>query len=47
MTELQYGLTKTSIIKLARRAGVKSLSEDCYDTIRNFIKLKLQKWNTI
>ena len=26
-------ITKPSIVRLARRAGVKSLSEDCYDEI--------------
>ena len=34
-------LSKSSITKLARRAGVKSLSEDCYNTIRNLIGIKL------
>ena len=34
-------LSKTSITKLARRAGVKSLTEDSYDTIRNLCSLKL------
>ena len=27
-------ITKPSITRLARRAGVKSLSEDCYNNIR-------------
>jgi histone H3/H4 len=43
MEELQLGLTKPAIIKLARRAGVKSVSEDCYDTIRNLIGMKLNE----
>ena len=34
-------LTKPSINRLAKRAGVKSVSEDCYDTIRNLIGMEL------
>ena len=34
-------ITKPSINRLARRAGVKSLSNDCYDTIRNLIGMEL------
>ncbi len=34
-------ITKPSLTRLARRAGVKSLSDDCFDTIRNLIGLKL------
>jgi histone H3/H4 len=34
-------ITKPSINRLAKRAGVKSLSEDCYDTIRNLIGMEL------
>jgi histone H3/H4 len=30
-------ITKPSITRLARRAGVKSLSDDCYNTIRGII----------
>lgn len=30
-------ITKPSITRLARRAGVKSLSEDCYNNIRNIV----------
>ena len=30
-------ITKPSITRLARRAGVKSLSEDCYSNIHNII----------
>jgi histone H3/H4 len=37
-------LSKPSINRLAKRAGVKSLSEDCYDTIRNLMGMEL---NTI
>ena len=35
------GITKPSLTKLARRGGVKSLSDDCFDTIRNLIGIKL------
>lgn len=35
--------TKPSILKLARKAGIKTLSEDCYNTIRNLIGLKIDK----
>jgi histone H3/H4 len=34
-------ITKPSINRLARRSGVKSLSDDCYDTIRNLIGMEL------
>ena len=37
-------ITKPSINRLARRAGVKSVSDDCHDTIRNLIGMEL---NTI
>jgi histone H3/H4 len=43
MEELQLGLSKSAITKLARRAGVKSVSEDCYDTVRNLIGMKLNE----
>jgi len=35
--------TKSAITRLARRAGVKSLSEDCYPIIRNLIRSKLEE----
>jgi histone H3/H4 len=35
--------TKPSITRLARRAGVKTMSDDCYSTISNLIALKLDK----
>jgi histone H3/H4 len=35
-------LSKSSIIKLARRAGVKSLSEESYNTIKSLIGIKLK-----
>jgi len=34
-------LSKPSINRLAKRAGVKSLSEDCYETIRNLMGMEL------
>jgi histone H3/H4 len=34
-------ITKPSINRIARRAGVKSLSDDCYDTVRNLIGMEL------
>jgi len=37
-------ISKPSINRIARRAGVKSVSEDCFDTIRNLIGMEL---NTI
>lgn len=33
--------TKPSIMKLSRRAGVKSISDECYDTIRKIVDHKL------
>jgi len=34
-------LTKPAITRLGRRAGIKSLSDDCFETIRNLIGIKL------
>lgn len=34
-------ITKPSINRIARRAGVKSLSDECYDTIRNLMGMEL------
>lgn len=34
-------ITKPSITRLARQAGVKSLSDECYNNIRNLITLYL------
>ena len=34
-------ITKPSITRLARRAGVKSISDDCFDVVRDVIKEKL------
>jgi histone H3/H4 len=36
-------ITKPSIARLARRAGVKSLSEDCYEEVNDFIDNFLYK----
>lgn len=35
------GFTKPALTRLARRAGVKSMSEDCVETLRNVMYLKL------
>ena len=34
--------TNPSIKRLARKAGIKTLSDDCYDEIRNIINIKLK-----
>ena len=34
-------ITKPSITRLARRAGVKSLSDDCHNNIRNIVGTNL------
>ena len=34
-------ISKSSINRLARRAGVKSISDDCYDTVRNLMGMEL------
>jgi histone H3/H4 len=34
-------ITKPSITRLARRAGVKSVSDDCFNTIRQLIYIRL------
>jgi len=34
-------ITKPSITRLARRAGVKSLSDDCYNNIRDIVNKQL------
>lgn len=36
-------ITKPSITRLARRAGVKSVSDDCFFTIRNLIFNRLNE----
>ena len=37
------GITKPAITRIARRAGVKSMSDSCVDTIRNLIGIKLHE----
>lgn len=37
------GLSKPCITRLSRRAGIKTLSDDCNDTIRNLIGIKLNE----
>lgn len=37
------GFTKPAITRLARRAGVKSMSDDCVVPIRNLIGMELDK----
>lgn len=36
-------LTRPSITRLARRAGIKSVSDDCFDLIRAFITIHLNQ----
>lgn len=36
-------LTKPSLIRLARCAGVKSLSENCYDVLRKLVDDKMEE----
>lgn len=36
-------ISKPSITRLARQAGIKSLSEDCFETVRNLIDDKLNE----
>jgi histone H3/H4 len=35
--------TKPSIVRVARKAGIKNLSDDCYDTIRDMVSIKLKE----
>jgi len=35
--------TKPSIVRVARKAGIKNLSDDCYDTIRDMVSMKLKE----
>tara|TARA_B100001540_G_scaffold312789_1_gene334511 strand:+ start:771 stop:1025 length:255 start_codon:yes stop_codon:yes gene_type:complete len=37
------GFTKPAITRLARRAGVKSMSDDCTDVIRSLIAMRLDE----
>lgn len=34
--------TKPSILRLARRAGIKNLSDECYDPIRSLIGMEVE-----
>ena len=36
-------ITKPSITRLARKAGIKSLSDDSYNSIRNLVKSQLSE----
>lgn len=36
-------ITKPSITRLARQAGVKSVSDDCFNTVRNLIYNRLDE----
>jgi len=36
-------ITRPSITRLARRAGVKSVSDNCFDTVRELIGQRLQE----
>ena len=38
------GFTKPAITRLARRAGVKSMSDDSVETVRNLIALKINEF---
>jgi len=40
---MKMEITKPSITRLSRRAGVKSLSDDCHDLIRKIIENKLNE----
>ena len=37
------GITKPALTRLARRAGVKSMSDECLVTLRNLITVKLKE----
>ena len=37
------GITRPSITRLARRAGIKSVSDECFDSIRNLVDQKLNE----
>lgn len=36
-------ISKPSITRLARQSGIKSLSEDCFETVRNIIDDKIDE----
>lgn len=35
--------TKPALIRIARQAGIKTISDDCYDLIRTIISLRLKE----
>jgi len=37
------GITRPSITRIARRSGVKSISEDCFNVTRNLIEHRLDE----
>jgi len=37
------GISKPAITRLARKAGIKSMSDDCVTTIRNIIGMELSR----
>jgi len=40
---ISLGFTKPAITRLARRAGVKSISDECMNPIRNIIGMELER----
>lgn len=38
---MEYTITKPSLTRLARQAGIKSIADDCYPYIRSLIKRRL------
>lgn len=40
---MRFRIKNTSVKRLARRAGIKSMSEDCYPLIRRIILAKLHE----
>lgn len=40
---MEQQLTKPSITRLARRAGVKSVSEECFNTIQDLVSNQLEE----
>lgn len=42
-TTYDKGFTRPAITRLARRAGVKSISEDCITPLRNILSMELDR----
>jgi histone H3/H4 len=42
-SHVDRGLTKPAITRLARRAGVKSMSDECVGPVRNLVAMKLDE----